>query len=420
MLRAFKKRRLVERNAIVNSLLQGLTSDQVKKVNAQVEQAKEAQLIVLDDMRTLWDLEQMPWVPPDISLYDSPIWAGSDDDSDSEGEEELPEEALWSPGVDDSWGSPDDSSTVQAEACENSKGENAGPGPPTWRSDDDEEVPEEALWSPGVDDSWESLDDSSTVQPEASENSEEEDADPELPTWRSDDEEEEDDQQKEREDKQEAQGEAELSMPKFPANPMGSLHDVSITPLNTAATADASEWNPKLPSTNATSSASPWAVWERDVALQRISSIDMASERETGTIISTSLKSSAQNRGKDDEAPISLGGQDKSQSHDGRDSSHTPESERSNKDENADGRDKAPSKSEPQNPCMDGDKTRVLAEQILPFAVDKDEFDFKRTLAQGIQVWYERGERYKWMPAVWRIKRSPGRSSLRKVTLAEY
>lgn len=55
-----------------------------------------------------------------------------------------------------------------------------------------------------------------------------------------------------------------------------------------------------------------------------------------------------------------------------------------------------------------------LAEEILPYILDKDEPDFTRTLEEGIEFSYARGQNYMWQHPAERTKPPPGPSGLRK------
>lgn len=58
---------------------------------------------------------------------------------------------------------------------------------------------------------------------------------------------------------------------------------------------------------------------------------------------------------------------------------------------------------------------KSLAEKILPIVLDKDEPDFIRSMKQSIEIYHQRGDTYRWTPALERCKPRPGPSPLREV-----
>lgn len=365
ILRQFKRQRPAQRQAIIDAILRDLTPEQIQAVYTHVKEQQEVYREKIDEKRELWT-QELTWGP-------RTPWA-------SDG-------ITWSPGPSEEWGGND------AEAV---------------KAVEEKEMDENGKEGDGYFEAVDSSEEDSVSDPAS-----------EAPTFATDSEDEYDDGDEQKEECDDQSGQYQLHgleqmMPSQTVVLPGlepSISEVteenddfgidSVANFGTIGIKTCSQWTLEVDNAAGLdgASASEWIPPQTCPDTDR-SMEDGTQENETKTKDTNDLDPKTP----DDEPDMQ---DDEARAEDDfRQSTTSPLED-----------------SDMQQPTPPVSPTTSLiedfAEMILPFVLDKDEPDFVRTLKQSIDVWAERGETYKWTPALERAKPRPGPSPLHEVENAD-
>ncbi|CAN8095271.1 unnamed protein product [Discula destructiva] len=457
VLRSFRQRRPVQREAIINSMLKDLTPEKVHEVYAQVEERKELHMQRLEVMRDIWNLQRMVWCPPSCWGSGGATWSSktgqgwgddgkeSDEAADEMTDKEPPswtsDRETWSPGNAQGWEGND--GLLDEAGITNDW------GPSPWDTD-------ERSWLPEPSQCWGDTDEVVDGEAEVVEGSEEE-SDPEPSTWLTDNDEDEQDEDEGTEkqrfvERQQSTEPPDLVLPEL---------NLSISTRytgNTQVRHNSTTWPESGPDIqleteqNHTIRASSDPNVNASAELLRKHASDSQNYNGTDSALTPEMELETQRQsscsldlGKKDARPAFNGLEDREShgqmecgslgtcqpsvpallcmnssrlaqltlSEPGEDAKeHADDLHR---DAEMDAENTEAKSGVAPNTAVVSKKAREVADNILPFVMDKDELDFKRTLKESIDIWYDRGLDYMWKPPLDRVRTRPGPTRLRKV-----
>lgn len=412
ILHAFKQQRPRQRDAIISSMMENLTSEESTAVWARIEEEKVTQTQLFDQMREYWESQQRYSQPFPTSWSaiggtwppkDSSGWMSSGEEADNQLSSWEDSSSTWSSETGSSWGAPEELAEPNEDAFLRSEDSNIEPQTCVTDAEDEEKQSGDGN---GNGDQQQAFDEHHLVRvsPDlaeinscTAERNEENDSSGDIPDDQTETKIASDAEKLDPETNRltEAKDDAfDINSGILPCKPGLSESDM-----------DCASWT--LPAQSHDADNVPNAMDGQDDG----ATLDT---KQQGSFDSTALADPALMSPTSPRSPGSF-----------LDESQTDGLERTgeNQDDTSDDTENDVTESldasiftwDTQDAETVPDKTKALVEKVLPFVLDKDEVDFARTLKESIDLWYDRGERYKWTPAEERAKPLPGPSSLRNV-----